>query len=119
MGGVEAFVSLCLHKLSELYDHLDFIAYIFHLILYLGQMRSYLMRILIISFTNLSKREERVKCNKQSFVLVHPMPCCLFRWVFCIEFDLRTGKLPEKKCLGKCFFAPSYEGSHENKVVPF
>lgn len=74
MHGVEAFVSLGLHKLPELCDNLDFIAYIFHLVLYLAQMHSYLMRILIISFTNLSKREEREKCNKQSFVLVHPMP---------------------------------------------
>lgn len=64
MDGVESFDSLCLHHLSELYDHLDFIAYIFHLILYLGQVCSYLMSILIISFTDLSKREEREKCNK-------------------------------------------------------
>lgn len=65
MHGVEAFVSLGLHKLPELCDNLDFIAYIFHLILYLAQMHSYVMRILIISFTNLSKKEEREKCNKQ------------------------------------------------------
>lgn len=65
------------------------------------------MRILIISFTDLSKREEREKCNEKAFVLVHPMPCCLFRWGFSIEFDLRTRKLPENKWLGKCSLAPS------------
>lgn len=61
------------------------------------------MRILIISFTDLSKREEREKCNEKAFVLVHPMPCCLFRWGFSIEFDLRTRKLPEKKMVRKVF----------------